>query len=266
MKTFNQRLQSQINKRRSHLCVGLDIKPEALIVKNANLNDLIDHTKKVISATHDLVAAYKPNLAFFERWGSQGYKWLESTIDFIGSETLIIGDAKRGDIGSSAEQYALSLFNHFNFDAVTVNPYLGRDGIMPFLQYQGKGIFVLCKTSNPSAYEIQNVEDKDSPIYIKIARLVTDLNSENNIGLVIGATVPEDIKRVRALTPNIPFLIPGIGSQGGDFERSLKFGSQNGTVLISVSRSVIFSGDQSEKAIRDMAKNYVDRMKAILDE
>jgi orotidine-5'-phosphate decarboxylase len=236
------------------------------MVKNAGLDDLIDHTKKVISATHDLVVAYKPNLAFFERWGSKGYKWLESTIEIIGSDTIIIGDAKRGDIGSSAEQYAISLFKHFNFDAVTVSPYLGRDGIMPFLQHRGKGIFVLCKTSNPSASEIQNVEDIDGPIYIKIARLVMSLNAEDNIGLVIGATVPEDIKRVRDLTPNVPFLIPGIGHQGGDFERSLKFGSRNGPVLISVSRSVIFSGDQSEKSIRDMAKNYVDRMEAILDE
>jgi orotidine-5'-phosphate decarboxylase len=266
MRTFNQRLQNKIKQQRSHLCVGLDIKPEALMINNASLDDLLDHTKKVISATHDLVAAYKPNLAFFERWGSQGYKWLESTIDIIGSDTLIIGDAKRGDIGSSAEQYALSLFNHFNFDAVTVNPYLGRDGIMPFLQHQGKGIFILCKTSNPSAPEIQDVKDITGPVYIKVVQLVMDLSVEDNVGLVIGATVPEEIKIVRDLTPNIPFLIPGIGTQGGDFERSLKFGSQNGPVLISVSRSVIYSGDQSEKAIRDTAKNYVDRMRIILDE
>jgi orotidine-5'-phosphate decarboxylase len=266
MRTFNQRLQNQIKQQRSHLCVGLDIKPEALMKNNASLDDLLDHTKKVISATHDLVAAYKPNLAFFERWGSQGYKWLESTIDIIGSDTLIIGDAKRGDIGSSAEQYALSLFNHFNFDAVTVNPYLGRDGIMPFLQHQGKGIFILCKTSNSSAYEIQDVKDSTGPVYIKVVQLVMDLSIEDNVGLVIGATVPEEIKIVRDLTPNIPFLIPGIGTQGGDFERSLKFGCQNGPVLISVSRSVIYSGDQSEKAIRDTAKNYVDRMRIILDE
>ena len=133
MKSFNMRLSEIIQAKKSHLCVGLDINPEKLNVKSSSLDNLKAHTFNVIDATRDLVAAYKPNLAFFERWGSLGYQWLEETMDYFDNDVVIIGDAKRGDIGNTARQYAKSVFDHFGFDAVTLSPYMGRDSITPFL-------------------------------------------------------------------------------------------------------------------------------------
>ena len=140
MKSFNQLLKTKIEACNSHLCVGLDIAPEALPDQDVSIHNLKDHTYKVIDATRDLAVAYKPNLGFFERWGTAGFAWLEETLDYIGEKHLVIGDAKRGDIGNTARQYAESLFKHFKFDAVTVNPYMGSDAIKPFIEDPAKGV------------------------------------------------------------------------------------------------------------------------------
>lgn len=260
MKAFNEHLQERIETTRSHLCVGLDVNPEKLNISNPSLDDLKKHTKIIIEATRDLTLAYKPNLGFFERWGADGFQWLKEALDQIGAGPIVIGDAKRGDIGNTARQYAHALFDHFNFDAITVNPYMGRESIEPFIDRPDKGAFVLCRTSNPSAGELQN-QTVGKPLYQRVAEIAVEINTRSNVGLVVGATVPAEIGAVRAIAPGIPFLIPGIGAQGGDLETSMRSGNLNGAAIINLSRAVIFAGDHSSDAIRNAAQSYADEMK-----
>lgn len=260
MKPFNEHLQERIETTRSHLCVGLDVNPEKLNISNPSLDDLKKHTKIIIEATRDLTLAYKPNLGFFERWGADGFQWLKEALDQIGAGPIVIGDAKRGDIGNTARQYAHALFDHFNFDAITVNPYMGRESIEPFIERPDKGAFVLCRTSNPSAGELQN-QTVGKPLYQRVAEIAVEINTRSNVGLVVGATVPAEIGAVRAIAPGIPFLIPGIGAQGGDLETSMRSGNLNGAAIINLSRAVIFAGDHSSDAIRNAAQSYADEMK-----
>ena len=265
MKSFTTRLSEQIAKKKSHLCVGLDISPEGLGNKNAKLSNLIDHSLKIINATIDLAVCYKPNLAFFERWGSDGFKWLEKIIGYIGNDNIIIADGKRGDIGNTAKQYAISIFNHFGFDAVTLNPYMGSDSIKPFIEDPEKGVFILCRTSNLSAKDIQDLRIGKQEVYENVAKLAVKLNINDNIGLVVGATAPSEIRKIRNIAPKLPFLIPGIGAQGGDLEKSMQYGNDNGVAIINISRGISFAGDMSSQAIRNSAQDYVDKMREIIN-
>ncbi len=280
MKPFNLRLSKLIKSKRSHLCVGLDMNPEAMGSSNTTLDELKKHSLKVIDATSDLASAFKPNLAFFERWGSEGFKWLEALMDYFPDDLIIIGDAKRGDIGNTAKQYAYSLFTHFDFDAVTLSPYMGKDSITPFIDNPEKGAFILCRTSNPSAVDLQNqqinIESSDQTVQIideipnemlfdKTAQLCVEWNKNNNVGIVVGATAPQEISRIRSHAPSLPFLIPGIGAQGGDLTQSILDGNKNGDALINISRGISFSGDLSSKAIRNAAKDYLSQMREIID-
>ena len=280
MKSFNLRLSKLIKSKRSHLCVGLDMNPEAMGSSNTTLDELKKHAFKVIDATSDLSSAFKPNLAFFERWGSEGFKWLEELMDYFPDDLIIIGDAKRGDIGNTAKQYAYSLFTHFDFDAVTLSPYMGKDSITPFIDNPEKGAFILCRTSNPSAVDLQNqqinIESSDQTVqrideipnemlFDKTAQLCVEWNKNNNVGIVVGATAPQEISRIRSHAPSLPFLIPGIGAQGGDLTQSMLDGNKNGDALINISRGISFSGDLSSKAIRNAAKDYLSQMREIID-
>ena len=280
MKSFNLRLSKLIKSKRSHLCVGLDMNPEAMGSSNTTLDELKKHAFKVIDATSDLSSAFKPNLAFFERWGSEGFKWLEELMDYFPDDLIIIGDAKRGDIGNTAKQYAYSLFTHFDFDAVTLSPYMGKDSITPFIDNPEKGAFILCRTSNPSAVDLQNQQinikssdqtlnsiDKipNEMLFDITAQLCVEWNKNNNVGIVVGATAPKEISRIRNHAPSLPFLIPGIGAQGGDLTQSMVDGNKNGDALINISRGISFSGDLSSKAIRNAAKDYLSQMREIID-
>lgn len=280
MKSFNLRLSKLIKSKRSHLCVGLDMNPEAMGSSNTTLDELKKHAFKVIDATSDLSSAFKPNLAFFERWGSEGFKWLEELMDYFPDDLIIIGDAKRGDIGNTAKQYAYSLFTHFDFDAVTLSPYMGKDSITPFIDNPEKGAFILCRTSNPSAVDLQNqqinIKSSDQTLnsideipnemlFDKTAQLCVEWNKNNNVGIVVGATAPKEISRIRNHAPSLPFLIPGIGAQGGDLRQSMVDGNKNGDALINISRGISFSGDLSSKAIRNAAKDYLSQMREIID-
>ncbi len=266
MKSFNTRLSEHITMKKSHLCVGLDISPEGLGNKDAKISNLIDHSLRVIDVTIELAVSYKPNLAFFERWGSDGFKWLEKIIGYIGNDSIIIADGKRGDIGNTAKQYAISIFDHFGFDAVTINPYMGSDSIKPFIENPEKGVFILCRTSNPSAKDIQDLKIGKNELYETVAKLAVGLNINNNIGLVVGATAPSDILKIRKITPKLPFLIPGIGAQGGDLEKSMQNGNLNGIAIINISRGISFAGDMSSKAIKNSAHEYVEKMREIVNE
>ncbi len=265
MKSFTTRLSEQVNYKKSHLCVGLDISPEGLGSSDLSLKDLIKHSLKIIDATIEMAVCYKPNLAFYERWGPEGFEWLETVIKHIGNRSLTIADGKRGDIGNTAKQYAKSIFNYFGFDAVTTNPYMGRDSIEPFTENPEKGVFILCRTSNPSATELQNLEIGGETIFEHVAQLAATLNKNDNIGLVVGATAPNEIKMIRKLAPKLPFLIPGIGAQGGDLEKSLRHGNDNGIAIINISRGISFSGDMSNTAIRSAAQDYIDKMREIIN-
>ena len=265
MISFNQRLQNRINQIQSWLCVGIDVAPERFPDQNPSLDEMKVHVEKIVNATADLAVAYKPNFAFFERWGSAGFDWLKELVEIIPDGPLRIADAKRGDIRSTAEQYAKSIFDYFGFDAVTLSPYMGNDSIHPFTRDPKKGAFILARTSNPSAKELQNLTIDSEPLFIKVSQWASSLNSNENVGLVVGATAPEELKMIRNVTPNMPFLIPGIGTQGGNLDTSMKVGNQNGVGLINVSRSINFSGDLSEKSIRFAAKSYVAKMQKIME-
>ncbi|HIA94460.1 MAG TPA: orotidine-5'-phosphate decarboxylase [Candidatus Marinimicrobia bacterium] len=259
MISFNSRLRSLTQERQSWLCVGLDMNPEAF--GSNSLSNLKEHTFNVIDATRDLAVAYKPNFAFFERWGAAGFAWLEETALYIGDDHIKIADAKRGDIGNTALQYADSIFGHFGFDCVTLSPYMGRDSIDPFLHDPEKGVFILCRTSNESAGDFQdNLTDGD-PLYLKVAEWANGLNEKDNIGLVVGATAPEELTHIREISPDLSLLIPGVGAQGGDLEHSVKVGNQTGVGLINVSRGISFAGDMSENAIRSAAEDYLNQMR-----
>ncbi len=258
MESFNSILKSRIHKRNSWLCVGLDISPESL--GSENLVYLKEHTFKVIDSTREYAVAYKPNFAFFERWGAKGFSWLEDTIDYIGFDHILIADAKRGDIGNTAKQYAYSIFEHFGFDCVTINPFLGPDSVVPFLGKKDKGVFLLAKTSNASSSYFQDVRDGNTFLYEKVAKMAKDLNQNNNIGLVVGATASSELKIIRELSSGMPILIPGVGAQGGDLNSCMRIGNKNEISLINISRSISFAGDMSSKSIKDAASNFLNQM------
>lgn len=264
MISFNRLLRERIKRLNTNLCVGIDISPEGLGTATDDLKALKDHAKLVVDATRHVAVAYKPNLAFFERFGAAGFEWLAEITEYIGTETLVIGDAKRGDIGNTAVQYASSAFNYFKFDAITVNPYMGEDAIKPFTEYQDKGVFVLCRTSNPGALEIQNGGER--PVYAAVADMVVRLNYADNLGLVVGATGTAEMKSIRDRAPGIPFLIPGIGAQGGDLESSMRIGNTGAVALVSISRSIIYAGNRTVKDIKEAAESFAVEMRNIGDE
>ena len=264
MISFNQKIKKRAKDINSYLCIGIDVNVKAL--GSDNFEDIKAHSKKIIDATRDIALAFKPNFAFFERWGSKGFKWLEETVDYIGSDCIIIADAKRGDIGNTAGQYAESIFDHFGFDAVTLNPFMGEDSINPFLAHENKGVFILCRTSNSSAHIFQNQKLNGGLfLYEKVAEWANSLNHKNNIGLVVGATVPQELSRVRDLAPDLPILIPGVGAQGGDLEKSVYEGNKSGIGIINVSRDISFSGDCSVESIRSSAQTYVKKINEALN-
>ena len=253
MLSFKNKLKKSIQDKSSNLCVGIDI-DKSHFSSDVRLQDLKDHSLKVVDSTRKFAAAYKPNLAFFEEWGSEGFVWLEELIQEIGNEHIIIADAKRGDIGNSAKHYANAFFNHFNCDAITVNPYMGADTIEPFCSNPEKGVYVLCVTSNPSASKIQDDSFKN------VIDLTNNTNQNENVGLVVGATKMEKMEEVRALS-RLPFLIPGIGVQGGDLENTIKINEKFiESTLINVSRSIIFADD-----ISAAAKEFLAQMRGCIE-
>ena len=257
--TFAQRLQAAVNARRSLLCVGLD--PDLSLMP---VRDLVAFNAAIVDAVQDVAAAFKPNLAFYEALGSEGIAALERTVAVIRERApgaVIIADAKRGDNASSNVQYARALFETWGFDAATVHGYLGGEALEPFLSYGDKGVFVLCRTSNPGAREIQDVElSLGGRLFEEMASRASEWNTRGNVGLVVGATYPDDLATVRGLCPDLPVLLPGVGAQGGDLEASVRAGvDRNGRgLLVSVSRGIIY-------ASRDPAAFADDARRAALD-
>ena len=255
--TFIEKLHAAGKKNQSWLCVGLDPDPAQMPISG-----ILEFNTTIIDATADLVCAYKPNLAFYEALGHDGLSILKKTIEHIPSTIPIIGDAKRGDIGNTAKAYARSLFEWLGVDAATVNPYLGTDSIEPFTDYKDKGVFILCRTSNPGAIDFQNVTDAQGRhLYELVAMKAAEWNRHGNIGLVVGATYPDELKTVRTLCPAMPLLIPGIGTQGGDLARTILNGidAHGGNAIINVSRQVIYASKQGDFA--EAARASAERLR-----
>ncbi len=262
METFFSFLEKRVDDCSSLLCIGLD--PHVSDLPNPTAASALDFCLRLVKATSPYAAAFKPNAAFFEVFGADGWTALKQVIEAIQAESRRLGslipvilDAKRGDIASTAEAYAKSAFERLGVHAITLNPYLGFDSIQPFLGYQEKGVFLLCKTSNPGSRDLQDmlVFDHEEarkeegidhflssfiPLHIKVAKLAQAWNTGDNIGLVVGATQPEALTRVRAAAPHLWFLAPGVGAQGGDLARALEAGLRpdGRGMLVNVSRSI----------------------------
>ena len=271
--TFTQQLQSAWASQGSMLCVGFDPDPKRLPpALQGKPEGIFEFCREIADATADLVCSFKPQFAYFasQRAEAQLEKLIKHLKDRYPHIPVIL-DSKRGDIGSTADHYALEAFERYGADAVTVNPYMGFDTIEPYLKHPGKGVIVLCRTSNPGGSDLQflNVGPKGEPLYLHIAQLAArQWNSFGQIGLVVGATFPEEIAKVRAIVGNMPLLIPGIGAQGGDIEATVKAGSiadAPGTgMIINSSRAILYasSGNDFAQAARLVAQSTRDALRA----
>lgn len=241
------------------LCIGLDSELERIpqsVRKEDTRQTIVAFNRAIIDATKDVTCAYKPNAAFYEARGEEGAAALRETMAYItdvAPEMPVILDAKRGDIGHTNAQYARAAFDHLRADAVTVNPYAGADSFESFLAYKDKGVIVWCRTSNAGAGEFQDLLVDGEPLYKVVARNVAEKwNDNGNCGVVVGATFPEELKQVRDIVGDMPILIPGIGAQKGNLEKTIQAGkTKNGRgMIVSASRTIIFASDGPEFAER----------------
>lgn len=260
-----------IHKKKSFLCVGLDTELN-LIPKHLLTHDdpIFEFNKAIIDATHDLAVAYKPNLAFYESIGIKGLQSLEKTMNYLAkfkTEIFTIADAKRGDIGNTSKMYAKAFFDWLNFDSITVAPYMGEDSVTPFLDYKNKWVILLGLTSNKGSGDFQFLETKDGQLYKSVITKAQQWASSEQMMFVIGATHPEEIKTIRALAPDYFFLVPGVGAQGGDFEKICENGmNKECGLLINSARQIIYAsaGENFAEAARASALQLKEKMSEYL--
>ena len=255
---FAARLFQGIKHSGSLVCIGLDPDPDKIPARlRGEPRAVFALNRLIIDATHDLAAAYKPQIAFYAALGVEDQ--LAETIRYIRARAphaLVILDAKRNDIGNTAEAYAREAFDRYLADAVTVNPYMGEDSVRPFLRRPDRGAILLCRTSNPGARDFQDLDVGGLPLYRRVAeRAAGSWNEHGNLMLVVGATYPREMAELRRAHPDVPFLVPGIGAQGGDLEAVLEAGldAAGSGLLINSSRGIIYSGDGTAAAIRAAA-------------
>ncbi len=248
-----EKLRNKQEKNKSLICLGLDLDPKRMPADYAkSIKGMYEFTMRIVEATSDLVCAYKPNMAFFENRGPEGLSLLRSIIERMPEDMPVIIDGKRGDIGNTASFYAEALYDKLKADWVTLNPYMGYDSMRPFLEYKDKGVFVLCLTSNPGSKDFQHLNVDGKPLYKVVAEKVDYWNKDGNLGLVVGATQPEELRDIRAVAGDMPILIPGVGAQGGSLEKAVMFGTNNfrKMALINVSRSVLYASKEMDFAQR----------------
>lgn len=267
--TFIEQLQKRWTENKTLVCVGLDPDPSRFPeIIGDTADSIFAFNRAIIDATADLVCAYKPQIAHFAALNAEDQ--LKETIAYIHDEypgIPVILDSKRGDIGSTAERYAREAFERYEADAVTVNPYLGIDGVKPFTDYKDKGVILLCRTSNPSAKDFQDLQVGDKPLYECVAETIaTRWNENNNCALVVGATWPEQLGKIRKIVGDMPILVPGIGAQGGDLAGTLKHGvdSNKAGLVINSSRGVLYASQQNDFA--QAAREVVLGMNAAISE
>ncbi len=254
---FVDKLVGAARRNNSLLCIGLDPDPGLM----PSRVKLFEFNRAIVEATADLVCAYKLNFAFYEALNAEGLDALKRTIKQVPDYVPVIGDAKRGDIGNTARAYARAIFDNLNFDAATVNPYMGYDSVEPFITHQDKGVFILCRTSNPGSGDFQSLRCEAGygplPLYEIVAAKARQWNTHGNIGLVVGATYPDELKIIRSNHPSMPILIPGIGAQGGDLASAVRYGvdSKGERALINSSRQIIYAsqGKDFAQAARKVA-------------
>tara|TARA_B110000438_G_scaffold302790_2_gene361650 strand:+ start:2286 stop:3125 length:840 start_codon:yes stop_codon:yes gene_type:complete len=267
-----EQLVSSIKKKKSYLCIGLDTDINKIPKHLLKANDpVFEFNKKIIDSTKDLVVAYKPNLAFYESLGPKGIESLSKTIQYIPNDIFKIADAKRGDIGNTSTMYAKSFFEKLNFDAVTLSPYMGKDSILPYLEFKNKWIILLSLTSNSGAEDFQylNVEGTNEKLFEKVIKNSVSWSSNQNMMYVVGANRTKDFIKIRKIIPNHFILVPGIGAQGG----SLKNVSMNGInnncgLIVNLSRSIIYSDSSInfEKTVREKAQSVQIEMSKYLSD
>lgn len=271
-----EQLFENIMRKRSFLCVGLDTDvnkiPEFLFDREGDLDPIFEFNKSIIDATAEFCVAYKPNLAFYESLGLQGWDVLERTVDYIREkypDQFIIADAKRGDIGNTSAMYARTFFGALDFDSVTVAPYMGEDSVSPFLTYENKWVTLLALTSNKGAFDFQFMEDKESGerLFEKVLKTSLKWGNEDNMMYVVGATKADMLADIRKIIPNHFLLVPGIGAQGGSLAEVVKYGmNKQCGLLVNSSRAILYAsnGEDYAQAARAEAQKVQKEMSEFL--
>ena len=259
--TFLERLDAAANTNDSWLCLGLDPDP-ALVPEGVGVAEFL---RIVVDATSDLVCCFKPNIAFFEALGLDGQRALRSVLAAMPAQVPVLIDAKRGDTPHTMRAYARAIFDDLGADAVTVSPYLGGDALAPFLERADRGVFVLCKTSNPGAGEIQDLEVRGSPLFVHVARRALEWDQHGTVGFVVGATYPSDVAAVRQVAPGRPILLPGVGAQAGDLEASVRAGvdEHGARAIVNASRTILYASRVADW--QSAARNEADRLRQAIN-
>ena len=264
---FHQKYIRSADKNRSLVCVGLDPDPKRLPTHLQGKPDaVLTFLRDIILATQDLVCAYKPNFAFYGAMGMRGWETLTGVVETIPDDIPIILDYKAGDISNSASRYAAMAYEQLKVDAVTVNPLMGHDAVMPFLDYKDRCAFLLCLTSNPGSADLQRLSADGKPLYEILACKAVSWSTDGPCGLVVGATHPDEMRKVRDIAPNLPILVPGIGAQGGEAERVIANGQDASSrgLLVNTSRSVLYASGSLDfaDAARKAAESLRQRIEA----
>ena len=262
---FLEKLRNIQRKNNSLLCIGLDTDPlKVPEFLHAFGDPQYEFNRRIIDATQDIVCAYKLNISFYESVGEHGWYTVHQTLARIPEEIVTIGDGKRGDIASSSERQAHLICEDWEFSASTVNPYMGADSVEPFIRRRDQCAFVLAVTSNPGAKDFQYLKVKGKPLYEQVVAKAKKWNAKKNVGLVVGATRPAEIKRIRSLAPDMPFLIPGVGAQKGDLEAAVRYGCdrEGELAVVNVGRSILYAsnGDDFAERAREVALRYRNQM------
>lgn len=247
-----QALIAQIREKKSYLCIGLDTDitkiPQHLLQEE---DPVFSFNKQIIDATHDLCVSYKINTAFYEAMGIKGWQAMQKTLAYIPENLFTIADAKRGDIGNTSTQYAKAFFEQMNFDSITVAPYMGKDSVKPFLNFEGKWTIVLALTSNEGAFDFQVIESNGKRLFETVLQKVSSWGTDENLMFVVGATKAEQLAEIRKIVPHHFLLIPGVGTQGGSLEDVSKYGmNEDIGILVNVSRQIIYAGKDTDFAIK----------------
>jgi orotidine-5'-phosphate decarboxylase len=243
---FREKLEQAWERSGSLLCVGLDPDPARMPI-----DDVAEFNLRIIEATHDLACAYKPNVAFYEALGPErGYAALRRTLDAIPSHIITIADAKRGDVEHTARAYVRAFYDDLGFDAATVNPYLGHDSVAPWIERPEKAAILVCRTSNPGAPDFQDLQTDGRPLYEAVAERARTWDKHGNVGLVVGATYLAEMRRVRAICPGMPILVPGIGAQAGALEDAVRAGldAQGRGLIVNASRGITYASGGADFA------------------
>lgn len=265
---YNQ-LVSNIKKKKSFLCVGLDTDLNKIPSHLLELEDpIFEFNKQIIDATKEFCVAYKPNIAFYEMLGEKGWKSLQKTLDYIPEDIFTIADAKRGDIGNTSLYYAKTFYETYNFDSITVAPYMGSDSVKPYLKHENKWAILLALTSNVGAndFELQELKSGEF-LYEKVLKTSKEWGTKNNMMYVVGATRPEMLANIRKIIPNHFLLVPGVGAQGGNLQEVAKYGlTKDCGLLVNSSRGIIYAGNGKDfaKAAGEKAREIQEEMSILI--